>query len=283
MENRSTFPKAIDSFIEYSEILASDKTNVERYQALLMQETRTENEETELIALKNTLLTKIISSESINKMNDCITNLEDYFLNQVMKDIAKLDIGILRDDIGFPSDLTTIERSNLVNAINELHSRTGLLSSLKTASNANVIAALNEVYDLGNKNSDSIDVIEDAINKIANDSVAYITPTLLNAWVTYALAYPPKYWKDNDGMVHYQFPIGKGGTTSSTAVLRFPEGYRPSFTLLRDAYCDSTPATRVLYTIDKDGYLKWARSFTSNDLVILSGSFKAVNSLVDSL
>jgi hypothetical protein len=280
---RSNFPKTVDSLPELSNVLASDQVNIDRYKTLLMQATRTTSEETELSNLKVTLANKIISAEYFNFLSDAIVATQDYFLTKVMDDISKLDIGILRDDIGFPSDLTTIEKSNLVNAVNELHSRTGLLTNLKTASTANVIVALNEVYDLTNKNSDSIDVIEDTVNKIANDSVTYITPTLLNAWVTYALAYPPKYWKDNDGMVHYQFPIGKGGSTSSTAVLRFPEGYRPSFTLLRDAYCDSTPSTRVLYTIDADGYLKWARSFSSNSLVILSGSFKAVNSLVDGL
>jgi hypothetical protein len=106
MTNRSTFPTTIDSFIEYAELSASDKTNADRYRVLLMQETRTTAEETELANLKTTLTNKIVSSESINKMNDSIVNLENYFLNSVMADLATLDVGVLRIDLDNHADST---------------------------------------------------------------------------------------------------------------------------------------------------------------------------------
>jgi hypothetical protein len=53
MTNRSTFPTAIDSFDYLSEVLTSDKTNIDRYKVLLMQETRTIDEENELANLRS--------------------------------------------------------------------------------------------------------------------------------------------------------------------------------------------------------------------------------------
>jgi hypothetical protein len=99
MVNRSVFPSQLDTFVEKSEILASDKANVERYQTLLMQENRTATEETELLNLKNILTTKIVGSEDFNKMFDCISNLQNYFLNSVMTDLEALDVGVLRTDL----------------------------------------------------------------------------------------------------------------------------------------------------------------------------------------
>lgn len=163
MTNRSTFPQQIDSFLEYAEVSPSDKTNVERYQVLLMQETRTSDEETELINLKTSLINKIISSESINKMNDSITNLQDYFLNRVMADLGKLDIGILSNDLGNLSSLTTTDKSNAVSAINEIQGEVGDISRLMTSEKASAVGAINEL------NSGKLDKT-DASNTYANNS-----------------------------------------------------------------------------------------------------------------
>lgn len=120
MANRSTFPTTIDQFTELSEVIASDAANIARYQQLLMQATRTTDEETELNNLKTTLAKKIVSSEHINKLQDCIYSLEDYFLNSVMTDIAKTDVGVIRNDVGYPSNLVTNDKTTIVNAINEV-------------------------------------------------------------------------------------------------------------------------------------------------------------------
>lgn len=126
MTNRSTFPGTIDTFIELSEVIASDSANITRYQQLLMQATLTSAEQTELNNLKTTLDNKIVSSEHFNYLQDCISNLEDYFLNTVMSDIAKTDVGVMRDDLGYPINLTTDNKTNIVNAINEIKHNTDL-------------------------------------------------------------------------------------------------------------------------------------------------------------
>lgn len=99
MVNRSNFPTSVDQFSTLVDILASDKTNVERYQTLLMQATRTTEEETELTNLKNTLVNKIISSEHINFITDSITSMQDYYLNEVVAHLATLDVGALQTEL----------------------------------------------------------------------------------------------------------------------------------------------------------------------------------------
>lgn len=122
MTNRSVFPSGgIDNFQEHHEILASDISNIQRYQQLVTQVTRTPAEESELSNLKTTLIDKIFSSEDLNKLQDCITNIEDYFLNKVLADIlANTDTGILRTDVGYPANLITTDRSSLTSALNEV-------------------------------------------------------------------------------------------------------------------------------------------------------------------
>lgn len=152
MANRSTFPTQIDTFTYLSEVLASDKTNIDRYQELLMKSTRTTAEETELTNLKTTLATKIVSAENFNKMFDCIVNLESFFKNDVEAYLATLEVGAIRADLGTPTNLTTAAKSNLVSAVNEVqsetdsaHTKIGTLSGLTTTQKGTVVGAINEV------------------------------------------------------------------------------------------------------------------------------------------
>lgn len=151
MANRSVFPDQIDSFNYLSEVLASDKTNIDRYQVLVLKENRTAEEDTELANLKTTLATKIVSSESFNKLFDCIVNLESFFKNDVEAYLDTLEVGALRTDIGVPTDLTTTAKTNVVAAVNEVQSELntanssiGTLSTLITTSKTSLVSAVNE-------------------------------------------------------------------------------------------------------------------------------------------
>lgn len=83
MANLSTFPTTVDTFIEHYEIQASDITNVQTYQSLLVTPNLTPAQQSQLSQLTSTLRDKLISADDFNKLQDCITNLETFFLNNV--------------------------------------------------------------------------------------------------------------------------------------------------------------------------------------------------------
>ncbi len=164
MANRSVFPTDIDTFIEHYDIQSSDVDNVKRFQELKLKSVLTTVEQTELENLTIQLRDKIFTPEDFNKLQDCITNLEIFFRDNVeghintkkveidtaqtdaintvqsTKDQALIDIenkkqnvisyldgtdaGQLRNDIGVMGDLTTTNQTSLVNALNEV--KTGI-------------------------------------------------------------------------------------------------------------------------------------------------------------
>lgn len=140
MTNRSVFPNAVDSFNLHYEILASDIPNIQRYQTLIMQTIRTAAEEDELTNLKTTLKDKLFSSEDLNKIQDCMTNLESFFLTDTVAYLNTLDVGLLRTDLGTPANLTTTDKTNTVNAINEV----------KAEANTNTTNIANHTNNTGN-------------------------------------------------------------------------------------------------------------------------------------
>lgn len=83
MANRSTFPTAIDTFIEHLEMSASDKTLVQRYQELKLKALRTPTEEDELATLTNQLRSVLITAEDFNKLQDAIKNTQSFFRDSV--------------------------------------------------------------------------------------------------------------------------------------------------------------------------------------------------------
>lgn len=81
--NRSTFPAAIDTFVEHFDIQASDVVNVKRYQELKMKTVLSPAEQTELANLTTALVEKLFTPEDFNKLQDAITNLETFFRDNV--------------------------------------------------------------------------------------------------------------------------------------------------------------------------------------------------------
>jgi hypothetical protein len=81
--NLSSFPSQIDSFIERQEIHANDVALMEEYETLL-KKTRTPIEDIRLLELTNLLRDKILMSGDVNKIQDSVINIEDFFLNQTV-------------------------------------------------------------------------------------------------------------------------------------------------------------------------------------------------------
>jgi hypothetical protein len=71
-------------FTQHYDIQASDIANIQRYQELKLKSSRTPSEETELSNLTTTLREKIISPDDFNKLQDCIINLENFFLTETV-------------------------------------------------------------------------------------------------------------------------------------------------------------------------------------------------------
>lgn len=116
----STFPTAVDVFQSHFEILASDIPNIQRYQTLVLKTNRTPSEEDELTNLKVTLQEKIFTASDLNKIQNCMVALEDFFLNHTVAYLNTLDVGQLRTDLGFPANLTTTDKSSAISGINEV-------------------------------------------------------------------------------------------------------------------------------------------------------------------
>jgi hypothetical protein len=147
-----------------SNVLASDKANIERYDELTMKENRTSSEETELNNLKVDLFNKYLTAEHINFITDSISNMQNYYLNEVVAHLATLDVGALRDTLGLLSTLQTSDKLNLVSAVNEVkrqsnknitdidtvNSIIGILASLSTLKKDSIVNSINEINEKTN-------------------------------------------------------------------------------------------------------------------------------------
>lgn len=109
-------------------------------------------------------------------------------------------------------------------------------------------------------------------------TTAVLTPTLVNGWVQNSVAYPCKYWKDTDGVVHFRLAVSNGAMGVNNSIMTFPEGYRPGTGELFAAHVDNDNALGTgLFLITAGGLVQNIRELNTNTLVILNGSFKAVN------
>lgn len=79
MANRSTFPTAIDTFIQNQEISASDIPLLLRYQELTLKVSKSPSESDELSNLLTQLRSKLMTAEDYNHMKDAIKNVQTFF------------------------------------------------------------------------------------------------------------------------------------------------------------------------------------------------------------
>jgi len=88
--NRSSFPEKIDTFITHYDVGAIDLVNVQRYQMLRVKDSLTSAETEEMNKLFSALREKIWLAEDLNKIQDCMTNLETFFKYQTETYIAEV-------------------------------------------------------------------------------------------------------------------------------------------------------------------------------------------------
>ena len=82
---RSSFPKnGVDKFLELYNLPASQKNNMKRYQELILKDSLTTSEQSELNTLTINLQHYIIDVEKWNKFADAIVNVENFFLNETV-------------------------------------------------------------------------------------------------------------------------------------------------------------------------------------------------------
>jgi hypothetical protein len=119
-------------------------------------------------------------------------------------------------------------------------------------------------------------LLENLNTKMNDTAVQFQTPTFLNGWVENSPSNPARYWKTKDGMVHFEFAIKDGAAGNNVVVMNFPTGYRPSGAIQMTGFLDNGSKI-VVYHVHEAGELKILRDYGVTGLMILNGSFKAVN------
>ena len=109
----SVFPTAIDTFQRHYDIGATDVANLKTYQELRQKDTLTSAEIETMNTLYSILRDKLFLAEDFNKMQDAITNLEDFFKNQTEVYISNLftqyDLRMLAMEQDTEKRLTAVE------------------------------------------------------------------------------------------------------------------------------------------------------------------------------
>jgi hypothetical protein len=125
LSNLSVFPSGgVDVFQRHYDIQASDIPLIQQYQQLLMNPNRTPDQDTQLLNLKNQLIDKLIFADDMNKLQDAITNIETFFLNNVDGYVqtkqAEMDAEVNKFTyMGTYNPSTTYMRKNIVTYLGE--------------------------------------------------------------------------------------------------------------------------------------------------------------------
>jgi len=82
MSNLSTFPDEIDSFVRKRDLTYNEIVLFNEYRALKLKPNRTPEENDRLNELTNLLRESSFLPDDLNKLQDCIINLETFFKNQ---------------------------------------------------------------------------------------------------------------------------------------------------------------------------------------------------------
>ena len=79
----SNFPNSVDTFLNHTNIQASDQTDINRFQELTLKSNRTTAEDDELNILTQTLREKLILPQDFNALQESISNLQMFFKTNV--------------------------------------------------------------------------------------------------------------------------------------------------------------------------------------------------------
>ncbi len=134
MNTNSNFPNELDSFVFKADIQASDQTDINRIVELKRKTTLTPTEQIELNTLTLKHKNKFQTADDINKMQNSLMNLQLFFkdkvegrleqrLQEINTYLDSTDAGDMRTDIGVMADLSTTNKSSLVNALNEVNNK----------------------------------------------------------------------------------------------------------------------------------------------------------------
>lgn len=115
----SNFPNNVDTFLNHTNIQASDKPNVSRYQELSLKSTLTTSEQDELSLLTQSLREKLILPQDFNALQESISNMQMYlkdsvegFINQKQSEMqSQID---KFTDRGEYSSTVTYQKNNFV-------------------------------------------------------------------------------------------------------------------------------------------------------------------------
>ena len=105
---------------------------------------------------------------------------------------------------------------------------------------------LGEVLGLSNK-SQLASIATNVMSKANIAQEAWITPTLINGWVS---TIPVRYFKDTIGFIHLSGAVNGG--SSGTTIFTLPSGYRPTQTTSTLAF-DGESLSMLALTIYSNG------------------------------
>lgn len=184
LNTSSNFPNSIDSFLYRANVQVTDKADINRINELQKKPSLSVDEQNELNALMTKHRNKFFLAEDINALQQSVSNMQLFFKdnidaklqdynNQITqnKDDALTAIekkkeniieymdgataGQIRNDMGVMGELTTTDKSSLVNAINEVNAKEvdltpiensiGNKALLETDNKENLVNAINEV------------------------------------------------------------------------------------------------------------------------------------------
>lgn len=122
-----------------------------------------------------------------------------------------------------------------------------------------------------------VDILNNKIEQKADKtSEDWIDATLLNGWVD-DLNYPPKYFKDGFGNVHFTGVVKNG----FYSIFRLPEGYRPTvdqyyplFVVSGDVMTGFVFKGVSLLRVYTNGYVDFAVTYGSGAIYFFNGTFK---------
>lgn len=83
MSNRSNFPDSIDTFVEHRELSVDEVTKANRWRELRVKDNKTSSEIVEFNTLTMELSDAFLTSEDVNKLQDCVIALETFFRDNV--------------------------------------------------------------------------------------------------------------------------------------------------------------------------------------------------------
>lgn len=175
--NLSTFPEQIDTFVRHYDVSNDDIERISRYQYLRTKNSLTPTENAEMSNLFSALRDKIWLAEDLNKIQDCMTNLETFFKYQTETYISDIFAQYDERMSGYANRVQNMEIS-VNNKITEVTNATNNAISDVTATRDDIVAT---IYDSQYFNFDNMSYRNGFARKIEKRSETVTVETIYNA------------------------------------------------------------------------------------------------------